>query len=217
MRTLSQVVFCSLIILALVFSFINVKAKEVESTVRVAFLSHGIYDGYVRELEENSSIGGKVNNSANIFVLGDDKEDRQYVGILSFMTGKLPDNAIVTYARVRLQFTKADMMGWPGYGTEVFEVQSPYFGSSVALEAEDFQAKAAAELTGGGRNVNEYLFMLFGENELQYINLQGYTQVRIRLSLDDNDDLGADYYTFFTGDPSDPLVRPRLIVEYHLP
>jgi hypothetical protein len=47
----------------------------------------------------------------------------------------------------------------------------------------------------------------------QFINKAGTTQFRLRFALDDNDDLGADYMAFFSGN-SILSERPELEVEY---
>ncbi|MCQ3939413.1 MAG: hypothetical protein DPW18_20570, partial [Chloroflexi bacterium] len=49
-----------------------------------------------------------------------------------------------------------------------------------------------------------------------YINRTGTTQFRIYFVLDDNNDFGADFMRFYSGDAS-AARRPRLIVEYYIP
>ena len=48
------------------------------------------------------------------------------------------------------------------------------------------------------------------------INLTGHTQFRLRFNLDDNDDLGADYLSFYSGNAAE-ADRPELIVTYYVP
>ncbi len=49
------------------------------------------------------------------------------------------------------------------------------------------------------------------------VNLTGHTQFRLRFKQDDNDDLGTDYLSFFTGDAATPTDWPELVVTYFLP
>jgi hypothetical protein len=49
------------------------------------------------------------------------------------------------------------------------------------------------------------------------INLTGTTQFRLRFQKDDNDDLGADYMKFFSGNYATASARPTLIIEYTVP
>lgn len=186
-------------------------------TLRMVFRSVAAQDGYIWESTEVSGVGLRVNSTGATFRVGDDNRDRQYVGILSFNTSALPDNAIITWARLRIQQGDPAMVGWPGFGYEIFEVKSPYFGASAALLPSDFQEAASAQLTGQGINVNQYLTKLFGANEFQYINVQGRTQIRVRLSVDDNDDLSADYRVLYTGNHPTPVSRPTLVIEFQLP
>ena len=186
-------------------------------TLRMGFRSVAAHDGYIWESAEDSGVGLRANSTDTIFRVGDDNRDRQYVGILSFNTSALPDNAIITWARVRIQQGDPAMIGWPGFGFEIFEVKSPYFGASPTLLPSDFQEAASAQLTGQGIHVNQYLTKLFGAGEFQYINLQGYTQIRVRLSVDDNDDMSADYRVLYTGNHPTPISRPTLMIEFQLP
>ncbi len=52
---------------------------------------------------------------------------------------------------------------------------------------------------------------------LQYINLTGSTQFRLKFQIDDNDDLGADTIKFYSGDSAILDYRPVLQVEYYVP
>ena len=52
--------------------------------------------------------------------------------------------------------------------------------------------------------------------DLGFISKVGVTQFRLFFSLDDNDDLGADYLKFFSGN-STTANMPQLIVTYYTP
>ena len=56
-----------------------------------------------------------------------------------------------------------------------------------------------------------------GAANLAYINKAGLTQFRLRFATDDNNDNGADYMKFFSGDYASAGVRPTLAIEYYAP
>jgi len=49
------------------------------------------------------------------------------------------------------------------------------------------------------------------------INEAGTTQFRLRYTLDDNDDLGADFVRFYSGNYPTAAYRPVLVVTYYVP
>jgi hypothetical protein len=53
-------------------------------------------------------------------------------------------------------------------------------------------------------------------SNLTFINKIGVTQFRLRFTNDDNDDMGADYIKFFSGNSADANL-PRLIITYFVP
>jgi hypothetical protein len=63
----------------------------------------------VLESGEDANKGGSLNARTATFVLGDDKQDRQYRAILDFPTYYLPDNAVIT--RVLLMIKKEGVAG----------------------------------------------------------------------------------------------------------
>lgn len=182
---------------------------------RMAFRSIAAQDGFILESTENSEVGLRVNSTGTTFRFGDDSLDRQSVGILSFNTAKLPDNAVITMAMIRVENPR--WVGNPGFGSEIFEVKSPYFGASNALQPSDFQDPAFDQLTGGGMHANQYIIQGFGSGELQYINLQGITQIRLRISKDDNDNMSPDYRVCYSGEVANPSSKPLLLIDYYIP
>ncbi|MFZ5856175.1 MAG: hypothetical protein ACOYZ6_05030 [Chloroflexota bacterium] len=183
--------------------------------MRKTFRSIAAQDGFIWESTETSGVGLRVNRTGSLARVGDDNLDRQYVSIFSFNTAPLPDTAVIAWARIRVENT--EMVGHTGFGSEIFEVKSPFFGVSAALLPSDFQDSASDELTGQGIHVNQYLTQVFGSGEFQFINLLGITQIRLRLSVDDNDDMSADYRICLTGEATNPNSRPTLIVDYYIP
>ncbi len=63
--------------------------------------------------------------------------------------------------------------------------------------------------------VSGWYWSLLDSSSYQFINLQGITQLRLAFQTDDNDDLGDDYLTFFSGDYAALSDRPYLIVQYY--
>jgi len=53
-------------------------------------------------------------------------------------------------------------------------------------------------------------------SNLLFISKFGTTQFRLLFSKDDNDDLGADYIKFFSGNSTSANL-PQLIVTYYVP
>ena len=85
---------------------------------RLIVRSAGSQDGWILESSENSNQGGALNSIATTFRLGDDKTKKQYLGILSFSTKGVPDNAVIT--KVTLKFK---LQGIQGGGKSCHHVQ----------------------------------------------------------------------------------------------
>ena len=183
------------------------------------FKSAGGSDGWVLESGEDSGSGGSINKSASTIFVGDDAKDKQYRGFLSFNTASVPDNAIVTSAR--LDIRRQSFVGtspFTTHGDLLLEIRSGTFGGGLALRSADFNAAASP-----GANQERllpltsvwYTSQLDGNN-LRFINRYGVTQFRLLYALDDNDDLSADHLNFFSGEAVDAN-RPKLIVSYFVP
>lgn len=190
------------------------------------FTSSASEDGQVLESSQDSDTGGALNNVATIFQLGDDMAKKQYRGILSFQTNSLPDNAIVT--SVILQVKKQNITGG-GNPVSMFQgfmvdVKKGTFGAA-ALQNSDFQT-TFTEITG--RTVGPLSPSLMnGWYNLNltpaktYINKSiesgGRTQIRLRLKLDDNNNLIANYFSLFSGNAVVAADRPQLVITYYVP
>jgi hypothetical protein len=88
------------------------------------------------------------------------------------------------------------------------------------LQASDFQAKAhksygpftpapsggwySIDLTSGKAYINKF------------DTLSGLTQIRLRFSLDDNNNAIANYLSLFSGN-APAASRPQLIIQYYVP
>jgi hypothetical protein len=179
-------------------------------------------DGWVLESSETSNMGGSINSAAQTFNLGDDKTKKQYRGILSFSTGSLPDNAVIT--GVTLKVRQQAILGggnpvsiFQGF---MFDVKKGFFGTAATLQTGDFQAAASASYgpsapapVGGW-----YSFNLTGAKG--YVNKlatnSGLTQIRLRFKLDDNNNAIANYLSLYSGN-APAASQPQLVITYIVP
>jgi hypothetical protein len=188
--------------------------------MQTLFRSQGAYDGYIWESREDSNIGLRADSAGTSFNIGDDNQDRQYRAILSFNTAPLPDDAVIT--SVLLKIRKQGVVG-----TDPFtildalraDIRKPFFGTSVTLVPGDFQAAANRSNVGTFHYtwVNNWYIAPINSLGYPYINLLGFTQFRLRCLIDDNDDMGADYMRFFSGNHTTVAVQPMLVIQYYVP
>jgi hypothetical protein len=99
------------------------------------------------------------------------------------------------------------------------DIRKPYFGTTVSLVASDFQAVVSKAGVGtfGATPVSNWYSAIVGSLGYPYINLTGTTQFRLYFTKDDNDDNGADYLKFFSGNYGTAGARPMLVIEYYIP
>jgi len=192
----------------------------VDPTLTKSYRSAGSQDGWVLESSETSSKGGTMNSAATLFYLGDDASNRQYRAILSFGTSGLPDDAVITSARLKIK--KQGLVGTNPFTTHnniLVDVRKGAFGGSNALQLTDFQAAASKNAAGSIKNTpsSGWYSVTFNSSAFTYINLTGATQFRLRFQLGDNDDEGADYLKFYSGNYSSVSFRPLLVIEYYVP
>jgi len=196
---------------------VNSNFSVVSAPVTRIFLSGAAYDGWVLESGENSSQGGVTSNhNATTLVVGDNEKNRQSLGIISFNTATLPDNAVVTSARLILQ--KQGFVGNPftALGDLTLDIKDGAFSQNVILQLEDFSAPAAQsgqERVIALADAHQYAADLSAAS-FEFISRVGVTQFRLRYTLDDNNNLSADYIKFFAGNSY--ANAPQLIVTYDL-
>jgi len=181
------------------------------------FTSQAANDGWVLESAETSGMGGSNDSIATTLRVGDDVADKQYRGILSFDTSGLPDTVVIT--GVTLKVKKYSIVAtdpFTTHGTLMAAIRQPYFGSAVTLANSDFQAALSKQVGFNSTPVSNWYSTNYNSAIWPYINLTGTTQFRLKFTLDDNDDLGADYVRFYSGNAS-MIYRPQLIVEYYVP
>ncbi len=177
-------------------------------------------DGWVLESSETSNKGETINSNATTIIVGDDKADRQYRSILHFNTGVvLPDNAVVDSVAVKVKWQSTTGQNpFPTHGVLVVDIRRPYFSTSVNLQKTDWQA---AGITNVGQfiekpDANGWYTAHLRSVSFPYISLTGATQLRLRFSLGDNDDLGTDFLKFYSGNYTTiPSFRPMLVIAYH--
>jgi hypothetical protein len=184
------------------------------------FHSQDIYDGNILESGESSNVGGTVNSTAATFRVGDTKLDQQYRSLLSFDTSTLPDNAVIT--SVVLKIKRQGLVGTNPFTTHQglkVDIRKPFFGTTLALVAGDFQAAAGKQAVGtfGSTPQAGWYSVSLNSSAYAYVNKTGTTQFRLRFLLDDNDDMSNDFVMFYSGDWSTVASCPLLTVQYYLP
>ncbi len=187
-------------------------------TTTATFNSKAASDGWILESTETSNVGGTLDKTATTFYVGDDLKDRQYRSIISFNTAALPDNAIVISAQVKIR--RQGLVGtdpFTTHGNLLLEIRNGLFNNDLDLRLPDFAAPASSSTpdTFIPLAASWYAANLSSEN-MSLVNKYGITQFRLRFDADDNDDLGADYLKFFTGEGT-TAYQPQLIVTYVVP
>lgn len=189
-------------------------------TTSVTFKSTAAQDGWILESSETSNRGGTMNPSATIFQLGDDASDRQYRAILSFNTASLPDNAVITSAVIKIKQNGPPIGSNPFnvLGGLLVDIRKPYFGSAAGLQLADFNAAVSSAKVGTFNKTptSGWYRVSLTANGRNNINKTNLTQFRLYFAKDDNNDMGADYMKFLSGNA--PVAnRPVLVVTYYLP
>lgn len=185
------------------------------------YKSTGAQDGWILESGENTNVGGTLNATATTLRLGDDVTKRQYRSILSFSTGSLPDNAVIT--KVTLRIKQQAIVGG-GNPVTIFQgfmadIKRGIFGTS-ALQAADWQTVAQKTVGPFSPSLSGGWYTLNLTSAKAYVNklatAGGLTQIRLRFKLDDNNNAIANYLSLFSGNAA-AASRPQLIIEYYVP
>lgn len=189
--------------------------------VTVTFTSIGGQDGRTSESSETSNAGGSAtasDTSSSALRVGDFSGDLQYRSVLSFDTSSIPDTATITAATLTL--VRGSLTGtnpFTTHGTCRADIRTGFFGTAATLAAADFQAAATATAVATLSNPTANGASSTGPLDaagLAAINKIGTTQLKVYLSLDDNDDGGSDYVGFWGGEAATAANRPRLTVTY---
>jgi hypothetical protein len=188
----------------------------------LTFTSLPTEDGRVLESSEGSNSGGSTNSAdATVEALrtGDDASDRQFKSVLSFDTSSIPDGATILSATIRLR--RGSVTGtnpFTTHGTLFVDIKSGTgFSNSASLQTGDFAAAAdaaqVATMTAANANGDTSTGTLNATGRT-WINKTGKTQLRVYFSLDDNDDTGADYLGWYSGNDATAANRPVLEITY---
>jgi len=99
------------------------------------------------------------------------------------------------------------------------DIRMGSFSANSALQLVDFQAASSrdAVLTFTNNPVNSWYSNGLAPVYFEYIKKTGATQFRLRFAVQDNDDLGADYLSCYSGNASSSPDRPQLIIQYYVP
>lgn len=187
--------------------------------VEDSFRSVAQNDGWVLEQDETSGKGGTLDAAATTARVGDDASDRQYRAILHFDTAGLPDDAVITGVTLRIK--RQSITGTTPFTTHEFlivDVKAGAYRENPALEKLDFHAVGSRGNAGRFIKTPAEGWYRAPLRPVSYpfINLTGTTQFRLRFEIDDDDDLGADYLSFYSGNGAE-ADRPELIVTYYVP
>ncbi|MEM6795322.1 MAG: S8 family serine peptidase [Acidobacteriota bacterium] len=194
----------------------------VSDGVSVTLISSATEDGWVRESEQNSNVGGS-NNSVGAgdraIRIGDSGVDRQFKSILSFETSSIPAGATITQATVRIR--RSGVWGGNPFttfgGNLLVDVQSGGFSGSTALQNQDFQATAtapaAATMSSPASN-GDWSEGVLDASGLAAINVNGRTQIRLAFEVGDNNSGSRDHIGFYSSNNSDPDNHPQLVITY---
>lgn len=190
------------------------------ATTTDTFCSQANYDGWILETSEFGNVGGTMNSASTVFLLGDDRSNRQYRAILSFDTASLPDNAVIF--RLALRINQQGLVGrnpFLTHGRVIVDIRKGFFSTFRDLQPNDFQAAASRNNIGFISNDPQsggWYSASLNSAAFAYVNLSGLTQFRLRFALDDDNDRRADYLTFYSGNATADLC-PQLIVEHSTP
>ena len=176
-------------------------------------------DGSVLESSEKSNTGGSLNSTTRSFFVGDNASKKQYVGILSFNTSGIPDNATIT--SVKLKIKKSGIVGGGNPVTAfqgfMADIKNGSFGTA-ALQIADFQTPGTASygpfIVAPVNNLYT-LNLTPGKLKINKLNANGgLTQIRLRFKLDDNNNAVANYLALFSGNAIVATDQPQLVITY---
>jgi hypothetical protein len=191
-------------------------------TVRrlATYVSIATQDGYLLESSETSGVGGALNTSSSVLIVGDNSLKRQYRSLLSFNTASLPDNAVIVSATLKLKKQGgAGVNPFNTHGKLWVDMRKPFFGATAGLQLDDFAALAGVNMAGavGKTPVNGLYLAKLGGTGLGQVNKLGFTQLRLRFGLDDNNNAVADWLSFYSGNVAMAAYRPVLEIVYYIP
>jgi CSLREA domain-containing protein len=186
----------------------------------MTFSSNGTNDGMVRESSETSGSGNYTNATNDMIALGDDNLKRQYIGILDFDTSNLPNNAVITGAKLQVKVMLFTDGVYSKLGNLIADITNPFFGNFVTLQNVDFGSPALFKNVGTftrSTAINQWITLRVNTTSLSAVNRTGHTQFRIRFTLDDSNDVIKHQIGILSGNYRSPSARPLLVVTYYVP
>ena len=182
---------------------------------RITVTSRGAIDGWVVESAWEASTGGSVHNGR--VKIGDDGTDRQRKGIISFDTSKIPVNAEILSATLKL--VRKGIVGvnpFLSLGTLSVDVTKGTFNKK-RLQKVDFEESAtapqAAEMSDPGATGGISTGIL-NTDGINAINKGGVTQMRLYFSVPTNANGTSDSIIFHPGEAYSKKKRPSLEITY---
>ncbi|HEY5998170.1 MAG TPA: S8 family serine peptidase, partial [bacterium] len=178
-------------------------------------------DGWVLEAAEDAEVGGARNTVGTAVLVGDNAQNRQYRGILSFNTSGLPDNAVIVFAtlELKLKASTGNVNFSTTHGRLLVDARKAFFGAVPGVELADFEAPAGTAAAGAFtvNPVAGWHTAAIARAAFPQIDPRGLTQFRIEFAADDDNDGVADYAAFHSGDAVVPADRPALVIQYYVP
>ncbi len=182
------------------------------------FSSSATQDGWTLESTEFSNKGGSANYKLSTFTLGDSALRQQYRSIVSFRTSSLPDTASITSVMLKIKVNKFTGGFNPvaKFNGFMVDVKKGFFGKSSLIKT-DFEAKQTKRIGPFKPTPLGGWYTLNLTTAKTAVNLKGYTQIRLFLNLDDNNNTTANTILFYSGNHSNAAYRPQLIINYSVP
>ena len=183
--------------------------------------SNPTQDGYILESAETSGVGGTMNSAGASIMLGDDAKKRQYRSILSFDTTLLPNTAKIVSATLKIKKLSSAGASPFSFSSNLLymDIRKSFFGTVLGLQLIDFAAVPGLSAAGtiSATPVSGYYVGKLSTAGLALVNTTGFTQMRLRYKLDDNNNLAADWISFYSGNSSVIANKPVLEIIYYVP
>jgi subtilisin family serine protease len=196
-------------------SWSGMVSVKVSNPVTIIVSSKGRFDGWVLESSKGSGVGGSVGR--NQVTVGDDGKDRQRKGVLSFDTSKIPVDAEISSAILKL--TVKNVIGtnpFSSLGACYVDVMKGTFNMK-SLQKVDFEASATASkvavMSDPVANGMPSIGSLSVEG-INAVNKGGITQIRLLFSTPSNNNELTDLIIFYSGEVFFKAKRPTLEVTY---
>jgi len=147
----------------------------------LVFDSDARHSGYLVAQDDDRMVTVGTGNMLRIGAVAGNGDSR---AILHFDTASLPDNAEISRAFLEVAFHSTAGDPWADGGTIGVDVQRGHFGSSRALNAYDWDARATAE---GAARIDRFSCSTgnstdFSRAGLEAINQTGVTQCRLSMT-----------------------------------